>query len=130
MANDDYSSGVKSPRGNKRQAARKVNRKRIGVTRANPKTHKKEDFLDIYVDWPVKHKGVFEFNGGNDLAPFASVSEYEQTSGTTWRFELNGAYLFLESLLSGHHGKGQFLGDMNNLYTVTWKVEQKYYQGE
>ena len=107
MADDNYSSGVKPA---KEKSARKVNRKRIGVTRVNRKTGKRENVLDIYVDWPVRKEGDFEFGSGNDLTPYASVSKYVRTNDVAWRFELSNAYVYLEALLSGSHGRGQFTG--------------------
>ena len=129
MADDNYSSGVKPAKPAKEKSARKVNRKRIGVTRVNRKTGKRENFLDIYVDWPVRKEGDFEFGSGNDLTPYASVSKYVRTNDVAWRFELSNAYVYLEALLSGSHGRGQFTGLYEDPYDVTWKVEQKYYKG-
>ena len=86
-------------------------------------------FLDIYVDWPVRKEGDFEFGSGNDLTPYASVSKYVRTNDVAWRFELSNAYVYLEALLSGSHGRGQFTGLYEDPYDVTWKVEQKYYKG-
>ena len=68
MAHDDYDSNVTSEKAPKKKAARKVNRKRIGVIRHNRKTKKAENFMDVYVDWPVKQRGEFEFTSGPEAS--------------------------------------------------------------
>lgn len=124
------SSGSTSSGKKHRQSDRKVNRKRIGVIRKNGKTGKKENFLDIYVDWPIRNEGEFEFTNGKNLAPFSSVSTYKLDQSNIWKFELNGAIVLLDALLSGAAGHGRFIGGAYDMYSVTWKVEHSYRKGD
>ena len=108
--------------------AKKVSNKRIGVTRKSKRTGEKENFLDIYMAWPPKSKGHFDFNHGNDLAPFASQLEYQVTRDDTHKFELNHAAVYFERLASATSGVGTVY-DNDGSYEVTWKVEQNYFKG-